>query len=386
LSNPPFGGGKYDDPAGLAVATAAIPRLQGRRRLDPSLVGLVRAVDLLAPGGVLGIVLPDGVVASADFADLVLGNSGGPARAVSLAASVSLPSATFALTGTVARTTAVFLRRAPRPSRVALARVEHVGYLRQGGRAAPDPAGDELPAVSRLVRQRLGGDDTTAPSSPLVVVVPSASLTTLDPSTLDPARHDPAALAARQWLLDHDGLALRDLIVPVAAARARTVTTPFVSVLHVDDLGTVDWAAARAYTPTTPGILASPGQLVVSLLNPSRLRAAVIPSGWPGPVQVSAEFGVFATEGDPYAVLGLLYSPRVRAQLRPLGSGTSSSRRRIGADDVLSVIVPRLGPTELAGLGRGVREATEQVDAGRHRLIHLFDATAGQRPSTPPDG
>ena len=65
LTNPPFGEGKYDDPAGLAATGAAIPRLAGRRRIDPSLAGLVRSVRLLAPGGVLGIVLPDGVVAVA---------------------------------------------------------------------------------------------------------------------------------------------------------------------------------------------------------------------------------------------------------------------------------------------------------------------------------
>ncbi len=355
LTNPPFGDGKYDDPVGIAATSAAIPRLRGRRRLDPSLVGLVRAVNLLIPGGVLGIVLPDGVISSGAFADLVLDADGD----VSLAACVSLPTATFSLSGTVAKTSAVFIRRAPGSRQVALARVEHVGYLRQGGRAAADPAGDELPDVSRMIRQRLSTKDT---GGPLVAFAATAGLRTLDPSALDPA-----AAAARRELIDQDGIELRELLIPVPAPRATAVTSPFISVLHVDDLGTIDWPAVYGHKPTTPGLLARPGQLVVSLLNPARLRAAVVPEA----VQISAEFGVFAARGDPYGVLGVLHTPLVRAQLRPLGTGTSSSRRRIRADDLLGVVVPKLAAEDLDRLGREVRSAVDQVDAGRNRLARL---------------
>ncbi len=357
LTNPPFGDGKYDDPDGLAATAAAIPRLSGRRRLDPSLVGLVRAVNLLSPGGVLGIVLPDGVVSSAAFSDLAL-DPGRPD--VSLAACVSLPTATFSLSGTVAKTSAVFLRRAPRTPTITLARVEHVGFVRQGGRAAADPAGDQLPALAALIRARMSTED-----GPVVVPVDAASVRSLDPSRLDPV-----ALAARRRLTGAGGVALGELIVPVLAARAPKVTSPFVSVLHVDDRGTIDWSAAGSYQPTTPGLLVEPGRLIVSLLNPARLRAAVTPVA----AQVSAEFGVFAADGDPYAVLGLLYTPAVRAQLRPLGTGTSSSRRRITAEDLLAVIVPARGAAQLEELGREVRQAVAQVDDGRRRLHRLFTA------------
>jgi predicted RNA methylase len=378
LTNPPFGERKYDDPAGLAATAAAIPRLAGRRRIDPSLAGLVRALTLVAPGGVLGIVLPDGVVSSAAFADLAL-RDGAPG--ISVAACVSLPSTTFALSGTVAKTSAVFLRRAlrtdpaARPARVALVRVRHVGFLRQGGHAAPDPAGDDLPALAGLIRRSLTADSATdrPPADP---PVPGNGLTVrlVDPESLhrlDPSGLDPTALAARSWLALRGGVELRELLALAGAPRAATVTSPFVSVLHVDELGGIDWPAARAHTPTTPGLLVAPGELIVSLLNPSRLRVAVIPADTAS-VQVSAEFGVFRALVDPYAVLGLLQTPRVRAQLSPLGTGTSSSRRRIGTDDVLSVVVPRLDPAELDRLGRAVRIAAAQVSDGRERLHRLF--------------
>ena len=118
--------------------------------------------------------------------------------------------------------------------------------------------------------------------------------------------------------------------------------------LHVDDLGAVDWHAAHAHTPTTPGWLANPGDVLVSLLNPAKVRAFVVPAG--APLQASAEFGVFRASADPYAVLGLLYSLAVRAQLRPLGTGKSSSRRRIDPGDVLSLVVPKLSADALSDL------------------------------------
>jgi predicted RNA methylase len=367
LTNPPFGEGKYSDPAGVAHTAAALPRLAGRTRIDPSLAGLIRAVGLLAPGGVLGIVLPDGVASSPSFEDLVLGRALG--GEVSLAATVSLPTATFALSGTVAKTSAVFLRRGRPLGRVVLARVEHVGYLRQAGKASPDPQGNELPAVSRLVRHGLrDGAPASLSVDPLVAVGPVDSLRTLDPSRLDPE-----ALAARQWLVEHGGVELRCLLEPKRAPQARKAGAPFISVLHVDELGTVDWPAARSHTPVTPGRLAEPGDVIVSLLNPSKLRAAVIPPDG-AVVQVSSEFGVFRAQCDPYAVVGILYSARVRAQLRPLGRGTSSSRRRIDAQDVLSLVVPSLTATALADLARSVREAGMLVSEGRERLLAQFGA------------
>jgi hypothetical protein len=353
LTNPPFGEGKYDDAAGIARTATLMPSLADRTRIDPALACLARCVDLLAPGGVLGIVLPDGLLASRAFASAV--------AAAPVAAMISLPTATFSLSGTVAKTSAVFLVKQHRPARVALARVTHVGYLRQAGRAASDPAGNELPLVPPLVRRILAGGPPNA--APLVVASSGG---------LDLARLDPAALAARANLIEGGGVTLSELLVERKAPHARTAAPPFVSVLHIDDAGVVDWPAASDYCPSTPGLLVDEGDLIVSLLNPSKVRAAVIPSVG-GPVQVSAEFGVFTTLRDPYAVLGLLYSPQVQVQLRPLGTGTSSSRRRIDADDVLGLVVPRLDPAALASLGRRVREAHALIQRGRTQLLSSYD-------------
>ncbi len=367
LTNPPFGEGKYDSPAGVALAASVLPRLAGRSRIDPSVACLARSLQLLAPGGVLGIVLPDGVLASAPVSDLLWGPS--PAMDVTLLASVSLPTVTFSLSGTVAKTSAVFLRHGPAPARhrVALARADHVGYIRQAGRAAPDPGGDQLPLVASLVSDGLASAASdailVASESPLVAIAPADAVRSLDPSRLDPATMD-----ARQRLTAAGGVTLADFLTALPPRRCRAVTTPFVSVLHIDDLGVVDWHAAHSLQPRTPGVLADPGDLIVSLLNPATLRATVVPPG--KPVQISAEFAVFRATIDPHAVLGLLYSPSARAQLRPLGTGTSSSRRRITPYDVLSLVVPKLAPSTLDELARSVRDAHQAIADARARL-HL---------------
>src|SRR5262245_24956109 len=340
LTNPPFGEGKYDDPAGIARTAARMPTLRDRTRVDPALACLARSLDLLAPGGVLGIVLPDGLLASRAFRESFTGAS--PA----IEAIVSLPTSTFALSGTVAKTSAVFVvnRSGPRP--LALARVQHVGYLRQAGRAAPDPAGNQLPVVPSLVRDVLAGG---APStSPLVVAASSLAC-------MDVARLDPAALAARATLVDAGGIALGELLSEKKAPHARTPSSPYISVLHVDDVGAVDWHASSTHAPVTAGLLVDEGDLIVSLLNPSRLRAAVIPTGV-GPVQLARASGGFAADRDPRSAPARPAAAPGRAGLRPLGRGTSSSRRRIAAADVLGLIVPRLDPAALADLGRRVRD------------------------------
>ncbi len=391
LTNPPFGDGQYDSPAGIEAAARFMPALAGRTRIDPSLAGLARAISLLAPGGVLGIVLPDGVLGSSAVRDL-LTRAGGDVTPLAV---VALPPATFALSGTVARTSALFVRRSgvtpagasgvrkgtlltpgvkqgalPDTRRVVLARVEHVGYVSRAGRPVPDPHGDQLPTVAALV-VAASGSGTPADAlavlsqSPLVAVADVDALGTFEPSRLDPA-----ALTARRALTDAGGLRLAEYLTAVAPRRCRRVTSPFISVLHVDDLGTVDWHAAGTHTPVTPGVLAEPGELIVSLLNPASLRAAVVPPG--EPVQVSAEFGVFRSTVDPYAVLALLYSPPARAQLRPLGAGTSNSRRRIGPDDVLALVVPRLDQSTLDELATTVRSAQQDVTAAHTRLRSAY--------------
>jgi hypothetical protein len=381
LTNPPFGDAKYDSPEGVARTRSALPSLRARSRVDPALAFVARCLDLLADGGRLGIVLPDGLVDSRTLKDALLRHGETRLRDVFVEANVSLPTATFALSGTVAKTSTLVMRKGGAArSGVFLARADHVGYLKQAGGAVPDPKGDDLEAIasagSRVLSRKLWAE-LSAPvtflmESPLAAVVSSDDLQTLDPSRLDPA-----AFAAREALREEGGIQLREIIEPVHRGGTRADgETPFVSVLHIDNLGVVAWHKARQYNPTTPGQRANPGELLFSLLNPRQMRATVIPDSV-GAVLCSAEFGVFSSQINPYSVLALLHDPRVRAQLAPLGRGTSSSRRRIEADDLLETYVPRVPNEMLEEIGRRLQDAMEDLTVATSAVTAAFHAVGG---------
>lgn len=361
LTNPPFGDGKYDSEEGIRRGASLFPALAGKRRIDPALGFVTRCIEMLADGGRLGIVLPDGLVDGPVLRRALLGVDAVRVRDITVEANISLPTATFALAGTVARTSALVIRKqSARRSHVFLARAEHVGYLKQGASSIPDPHGDDLPAITTAAVKALSASVTGAgvrflSRAPLAAVVPADEL-----ATLDPARVDPDAVEARQALRGV-GAPFRDRLVAVKRRqRAATGSTSFISVLHIDDLGAIAWHEARSYTPTTPGLEAHPGELIVSLLNPRKLRASVIPDDG-GPVLCSSEFGVFRALVDPYEVLALLHHPHARAQLAPLGRGTSSSRRRITPEDLLDVLAPAIPEDELANQAATLRGALEAL-------------------------
>lgn len=377
LTNPPFGDGKYDSEAGIGRSSVLLPGLAGKRRIDPALAFVVRCLDLLADGGRLGIILPDGLVDGPTLRHALLGAGPTGIRDVSVEANVSLPTATFALAGTVARTSALVLRKqAAQHGHIFLARAEHVGYLKQGSGSVPDPEGDDLPAIADaatkvLARKfrALGSGVRFMCHAPLAAVVPARETT-----TLDPARVDPAAVSARIALRE-TGVALRDLLRPAKRRqRALRGSIPFVSVLHIDDFGAVAWHEARQHRPSTPGLEAEPGDVIFSLLNPRKLRATVIPNDF-GTVLCSSEFGVFESVGDPHAVLVLLHHPLVRAQLAPLGRGTSSSRRRITPEDLLDVLVPSIPTRRLTSLASDVRDALDGLRLASTAAARAYAAT-----------
>lgn len=363
LTNPPFGDGKYDSGLGIRRTSGWFRALAGKQRIDPALAFVARCVELLADGGRLGIILPDGLVDGATLRNALLGVDSVRIRDLSVEANVSLPTATFALAGTVARTSALVLRRqVANHGQIFLARAEHVGYLKHGSRSIADPQGDDLPAIAdaatKLLKRKVR--DTSSEVRfvsrvPLAAVVPARGAI-----TLDPARVDPNAVSARAALRATD-LSFRDLLRPAKRRqRGSHGPIPFISVLHIDDLGAVAWHEAERYRPSTPGLEALAGDVIFSLLNPRKLRATVIP-GDAGPVLCSGEFGVFEPLNDPYEALVLLHHPLVRAQLTPLGRGTSSSRRRITPEDLLDVLVPRISPPHLASLAARTRAALSHL-------------------------
>lgn len=365
LTNPPFGGGKYDDPHGIQLTSKYFPGVS-KSKIDPALGGLARCLKLLAPGGVLGIVLPDGIVNGKTFVKAMTDS------VFRVVASVSLPTATFSLSGTVARTSAIFIQKETGRNTTLLARADHVGFLKKAGKAVNDPDGNDLPTIANIARSALHAassvDVDIVSDSPLVARVANSALTSIDPS-----RFDSDAMKGKAELIRGEHTTVESLCVPRKKNRSKRIVpnTPFVSVLHVDAYGTIDWVRAETYTPSTLGQIVKGGDVIISLLNPSKLRAAVIPSEIEL-AECSPEFGVLAESKYPYALLGLLHDPRVSVQLRPLGTGTSNSRRRITINDVTDLVIPELTPLELEQLDRDVKSAVTEMERGRATLGRIF--------------
>ncbi len=286
---------------------------------------------------------------------------------------VSLPPVTFAPARTTAKTSVTFLRKSTSESKrhVFLARTDHVGFVMSKGSPACDPHGDDLPRLATEIRHVVTDPATWRPSKQ-VARRRLAELVSLDASTLDVD-----AEAARASLKDAGGLEAGTILRFDGKRRTRSAgDRPFVSVLHVDELGAVDWHLASIHRPVTPGQLAKPGELLVSLLNPRKFRAAVVPESI-GPIQCSAEFGVYQPDIDPYAALVLLQHPLVRRQIAPLGRGTSSSRRRIDATEVLSLMLPPFHDSWATRAGQSARDHFDHIATATGGLRELYSSPQG---------
>lgn len=182
LTNPPFGSGKYDDPRGLAkmrdeargleLGWSWTPGNRSKRKelkkADPAALFIDRNLQLLKPGGRLLIVVPDGILCNytdAYIREYIMGTKdeesgaflGGKAvvRAV-----VSLPTETFSIAGTGAKTSFLYLQKkrhpADRQGAIFMAVAEHVGYRKKGKTEAVDPAGNDLLGIAEAFSEGAG--------------------------------------------------------------------------------------------------------------------------------------------------------------------------------------------------------------------------------------
>lgn len=176
MTNPPFGSGKYDDhkgmtrmrrdDLGLELGWSWKPGDRSKRKeltkADPAALFIDRNLQLLKPGGRLLIVVPDGILCNygdAYIREYIMGTKdevtgeflGGKAI---LKAVVSLPTETFAISGTNAKTSFIYIQKKRHPAEkqepVFMAVAEHVGYVKKGKNEVPDPHGNDLSEISRM--------------------------------------------------------------------------------------------------------------------------------------------------------------------------------------------------------------------------------------------
>jgi hypothetical protein len=332
-TNPPFGSGKYRWNSGLADSLPPeLLRSIGMRSpddaADPAELFLFRNLDLLAPGGAVAIVLPDGVVQSRDFIQALRIYEQLRHVAVEVMAIVSLPVVTFSLGGTVAKTSFLIIRkeleRRNLPLYVAIA--EHVGFLKRGNRRLPDPDGNELFDIAREFVGHEGGRGVFVDSWRSV------------------DRFVPAAIChSEATTAPAENIPLRELAGPIRDF----IAVPFskrhfhVSVLDVDETGLINIVAAASNRPVTRALRCRPGDILISCINPNIWRATVVPNV-EGAWSCSPEFLALRPRRieDAWGISLALHNGAVIREAQSLAGGTSSSRQRIEKERLLGLGVP----------------------------------------------
>ena len=208
MTNPPFGKNKYDASKGDSYAKGLEkmrsnklfyhpevqhllddPRYQCElgyswtsdrnkkkplENADPASLFIDRNLQLLKPGGRLLIVLPDAILSNSGdkyireylmgLKDEKTGEFFGGKAVVK--AVVSLPTQTFAISGTGAKTSFLYVQKkgtytvggqtitVDRQGPIFMAVAEHVGYIKKGNDELPDPAGNDLKPIAETYSSR----------------------------------------------------------------------------------------------------------------------------------------------------------------------------------------------------------------------------------------
>lgn len=368
-TNPPFGTGKYR----LSPATwqemphSVLDVLVGQRRgqaVDPALLFVFRNLDLLRSGGVLGIVLPDGVVRSNAFVRALKAYEHDRQVHVEVRAIVSLPTVTFALGGTVAKTSFLIVSKdsAPTQHPLFIAHARHIGYLKQGNARVADDHGNDLPGIVRAYQRPVG-----------------------DGPGWDRGWRDWNRLGVSLAVRATGSKARSPLSRYCAAPRDYTHVDAgegqhfHVSVLDVDETGLIDVLASMRHRPTSRVVACRSDDVLLSCINPRIWRVAVVPS-LQGSWTCSAEFLVLRPTAtvSPWELAMRLHHRGFQTLIQSMAGGTSSSRQRVDKDAVLDVPVPRLNVSQ-----EDVQVHAETRQAFyKRRLVDgcLYDALHRDRP------
>lgn len=377
LTNPPFGEGKYTTPSGLEKMRqrdldlqlgwswkVGEEKMKPLNRADPCLLFIDRNLQLLKPGGLLFIVLPDGILESAyAYAHHYL------LEKADLKAVVSLPKDTFAITGTVAKTSFICLQKKSNkddnPKTTFMAVANHVGYLKKGPVEVPDPEGNDLPKIAAIYKDFIHTGQTSYQElshDPMVVAVPNELLD--DSLTAHRYHFDRRHAEKAVGTLSNKASRLQDVVRLAKSKPAfrTSQTSYFISILHIDERSNIDWETASTYKPTSKGLRCLPNDILFSCLNPSKVRVAVIPNDIAGEVLCSMEFAILRPNSgeDPYFISLALKTQTSQRQILPLARGTSSSRRRVRDEDLLSILIPYPDASVRKEISTQFREAIER--------------------------
>lgn len=346
--------------------------------IDSEVAMVDRCFTLLGENGYLGIIMPDHFVSGSGIYSEVRKWLGDNAQ---LKAVVELPSVAFAQANTRAKTCFVLLQKKvntkPRKFKIFMGICESVGYevyLRTGAPVKVEVGQNQLLSLPKAYRdsQIIGNsaDLQIISRSPSYVSIPENQVIN---GKWTPNFYRSERLEATNNGKDSDQIEtkrlqfLADFVGKGRKKLAVDEHTRCISVLHVDNFGTINLQEVENYKPKYPGIICYPGEVLISKINPRIPRITVVPK-IPYNLTCSVEFEILKPkEGlDPYMLLALLMSGLVQKQIKSLTSGTSASHNRVKSSELAMVEVPL--PVKDSKLYHAMKELAAKMDYATSQL------------------
>lgn len=354
ITNPPFGAKfNYDDikSCGQNNLPFFYTVAKDVTNIDSDLLFVDRNLALLRENGLLLIVLPDSVISTKGFPSLLRQflRQNCIVRAI-----VELPSVTFAQAGTRTKTALLYIQKKTKvkvhPQNVFIAKAEHLGFevtSRKGVQIKVQDGTNELEKIFEAYKiassSTDSGEMTILNESPSAVSVPYEEILE---NSWTPNHYNAVRLKSINSFShssEIQSIPLEDLVELKSDSKraAWKPGTSFISVLHIIGEGMLDVPNLQGYAPKTPGILVTPGDVLLSKINPRIPRVIVVPN-LSDRILCSPEFEVMKPKGelDSYCLAFLLLTRLVQDQVKSLTSGTSASHNRIKTRELAKVKIP----------------------------------------------
>lgn len=325
MTNSPFGANKYHWTPKIKSTFKPdflyrIGFADGSATIDPAEIFVYRNLLFLMEDGILGIVLPDGVATGNRLETGLKAFEELYTCSILKLATISLPASTFALGGTVAKTSFIILKKAAtdvKQNGTYKCLINHIGFLKKGNRRVLDPLGNDYKNIAQQIV--------------------SGKLKSISDNHKDRIQKGAKPLS--------DFVSLKREY-PQNGYKANY----HLSILDVDETGYIEFRTVLSNSPTTKPMLCLPGDILVSCINPKIWRVAIVPE-IKGTWSCSAEFAVLRpkNKADLTMLFLTLLSEESNNQAMLLAKGTSSSRQRIQKEALLSlyikpvVIAPEIG-------------------------------------------
>jgi len=321
--------------------------------LDSELLFIDRYISLLRPGGSAFVVVPDAIISANGTPALIRDYLVNTCTVESI---TELPAVTFAQAGTRTKTCILhFKKQKPNTQRrIIFSCVKSLGFevaSKKGVHYKRNEGENELLKISKAIGSRPNSENSGKSnillSNPSCVSVPYVKLFS-EPWT--PSHHS-ATRYSTLAELDQKSLGGKFKLIRLKEAitlpnqhkksARKSIDSKCISVLHVGDFGSLNIKELMEYSPKYPGQPCSPGDVLLSKINPRIPRVLVVPT-LGCPLSCSTEFEVMRAKPPftAYELMVLLLTSYAQSQIQSLTSGTSSSHNRIKTAQLLDILLP----------------------------------------------